>query len=194
MTAESYVSQGLALLPKGPAWPTGPDTLSGQLVAGWARGLARLDARIAALQDEADPRSTAELLIDWERDYGLPDECVLAFGGEQTIGQRRAALMASITSQGGQSIPYFVSVAAAIGHVVTIDEMHQATVDDSVDYPLYGADWNFVLVVNAGAETVTQWTVDDPIDQPLAWWGNSILECVLNHIKPAHTYMHFSYT
>ena len=55
------------------------------------------------------------------------------------------------------------------------------------------AAWAFAWAVNATSTTVNELTVDDTVDDPLAYWGNAILECVLERIKPAHTYVVFAY-
>ena len=52
---------------------------------------------------EADPRTTAALLADWERVYGLPTNCIAATGIAQSTAERRAALVSRVTMQGGQS-------------------------------------------------------------------------------------------
>lgn len=194
MTPEGYEDQVRALLPPGPAWPQGPDDPPMQLGSGWAYSVARMDAVIIGLVDEADPTTTYALLDDWERVAGLPDACELAFGGEQEIAQRRSALLARITSAGGQTAAYYISVAAAMGYDITITEFSEHTVDDDVDAEMNGQDWAFAWAVNATTTTVTEFSVDDTADDPLAWWGNAILECVFERIKPAHTTLIFSYS
>ena len=194
LTPDDYEGQALALLPPGPAWPRSPEAPPGQLAAGWGYSLARLDAAVMNLIEEADPRTTYELLTDYERVAGLPDLCELAFGGEQESGQRRDALLARLTSVGGQTPAYIVAVAAAMGYDITITEFHEHTVDDDIDYPLTDEDWVFAFEVNALGTTVNDFTVDGNVDDPLAYWGNAILECVLDRIKPAHTIVVYSYT
>ena len=41
------------------------------------------------LIDESDPRSTLEMLNDWERAFGLPDSCTDA---ADTLAERQNAL------------------------------------------------------------------------------------------------------
>jgi len=165
-----------------------------QLGAGWAYSVARMDAEINGLVDEADPTTTYALLDDWERVAGLPDACELAFGGEQEVGQRRAALLARITSAGGQTVAYYISVAAAMGYDITITEYTEHSVDGDVEAEINGQDWAFTWAVNAATTTVAESSVDGTADDPLAWWGNAILECVFERIKPAHTNLIFSYS
>lgn len=194
MTAADYLRQLQALLPPGPAWPRGDESIVGGLLAALAAELARIDGRAGQLLEEADPRATAELFLDWERVAGLPDACVLAFDGEQAIAQRRTALIGKLTTVGGQSPDYYIGLAAAIGYAVTITEFAEHSVNDDVEHPLYGAAWNFAWQVNAALNSITEITVDDTVEDPLAAWGNALLECVINRLKPAHTTVLFSYT
>ncbi len=160
-----------------------------------AEGLS-LDAvqgRAESLIDEADVRTAADLLADWERVAGLPDTCVFTPTVEPTPGQRRDAVVGKLTSQGGQRAEYFIQIALAAGFVVTVTEPHPHTVDDDVDLPVYDAPWRFAWYINAPAVTVRVFAVDDTVDDPLAIWGNAPLECVIRRYKPAHTQVLFAY-
>lgn len=192
MSRAEYLSQLQALLPQGPAWPREPDALLTRLLDGFAEEFARVDARADQLIDEADPRTTYELLADWERVAGLPGECVASLA--QTVEQRRAALVAKLVERGGQSRAYFIALAAKLGYTVTITEFDEWTFDSDVDAPLTGTDWRFAFQVNAPLNTVGEWTFDSDVDAPFAWWGNELLECAINNDKPAHTVALFAYT
>lgn len=190
MTAADYLAQEQALLPQGAAWPREAGAMLTKLLNAFADEFARIDGRALNLIEEADPRTTSEMLADWERVAGLPDSCVTT---SQTTAQRRAALVARLTTIGGQSPAYFIALAASLGFVITIDEFHLHTVNDDVNHPLYGQPWNFAWQVNAPLDTVGYLTVDDTVDDPLAWWGNDALECMINRLKPAHTHALFAY-
>jgi uncharacterized protein YmfQ (DUF2313 family) len=190
MTAEQYLAQLQALLPQGAAWPREPGVVLTDVLRAPAEELARADARAEQLVDEADPRTTLELLVDWERVAGLPDPC---FGESLTISGRRASLFQKLTELGGASRAYFISVAEAIGFTVTITEFTKHTVQHSVDHPIYGEQWNFVWQVNAPLHTVRAHTVQSGVDEPLATSGNQPLECVITALKPAHTFVQFKY-
>ena len=189
-----YLHQFQALLPHGPAWPQDDTAAPMRLLAALATELARVDGRAMQLVEEADPRTVAELFADWERVTGLPDACAVAFGGDQSMSQRRAALVGRLTTMGGQSSAYYVGLAAALGYAITISEFSEFSVNDNVEHPLYGAAWNFAWQVNAALNTVTEFTIDSTVDDPLAAWGNALLECVINRLKPAQTTVLFSYT
>lgn len=194
LTEPDYLRQLQALLPPGPAWPKDDSALLTRMLGGLAAELSRVDGRAWQLLEEADPRTVAELFADWERVAGLPDACAVAFGGDQTVAQRRAALVGRLTTLGGQSPAYFVGIAAALGYAITITEFSEHSVNDDVNHLIYGAAWNFAWQVNAVLNTVTEINVDSTADDPLAAWGNALLECVINRLRPAHTTVLFSYT
>ena len=194
LTETDYLRQLQALLPPGPAWSMDDDALLTRMLGGLAAELARVDGHAWQLLEEADPRTVAELFADWERVAGLPDVCAVAFGGDQAVAQRRAALIGRLTTTGGQSSAYFVGIAAALGYAITITEFGEHSVNGDVLHPIYGAAWNFAWQVNAALNTITEITVDSTADDPLAAWGNALLECVINRLKPAHTNVLYSYT
>ena len=75
MDSSAYLSQLLALLPPGDALAREPGSKLERLLTVPAAELARVDGRVEALLLESDPARTAEMLADWERALGLPDEC-----------------------------------------------------------------------------------------------------------------------
>jgi len=194
LTATDYRQQLQALLPPGPAWASDEASPITQLLDGLAPELARIDARVLQVVEEADPRTVAALFADWERVAGLPDACAAAFGGGQTDAQRRAALLGRITTLGGQSAAYFTGVANALGFAITITEFREHSVIDDVDAPFFAAEWPHVWRVNSALSTVLELTVDSTVDDPLAAWGNELLECVMNRLTPAQSTVFFSYT
>lgn len=194
VTSIDYLAQLQALLPLGPAWPKDADALLTRLLGGLSQELSRVDSRARQLADESDPRTVSELFADWERVAGLPDACVIAFAGDQSVAQRRAALVGRLATLGGQSAAYYISLAASLGYTVTVTEFQEHAVTDDVEHGLYGSAWNFAWQVNAALNTVIDITVDSSVEDLIAAWGNSLLECVIKRFAPAHTYVLFSYT
>jgi uncharacterized protein YmfQ (DUF2313 family) len=193
LTAADYLVQLQALLPQGFAWPRQADAALTKLLLAWADEMARIDDRAADLVEEADPRTTADLLADRERVAGLPDACVEALAGTQTTAQRRAALVAKLTTIGGQSAAYYIALAASLGYTITITEYKTFTVRSKVNDPLNDLPWRFVFTVNAPLNMVRRFTVRSSVNEPLAAWGNDLLECVISRLKPAHTHVLFAY-
>ncbi len=130
-------------------------------------------------------------LTDWERVLGLPDEC--AGGLAQTMGERMAAAVAKVRERGGQSRSYFVGVAAALGYAITIQEHDAFTCETACDQPICDEDWRYAWTVRAPETTIREFSCDSACTDPLASWGNALLECVINRLKPAHTHVIFSY-
>jgi uncharacterized protein YmfQ (DUF2313 family) len=190
-TINQYLRNLQTLLPQGRAWPTEAGAVLTKLLGGVAAGLARVHNRALDLVEEADPRTTVELITDWERICDLPDDCAPAGGG--TLAERRDAVVARITARGGQSRAFFIELAARLGYEITIDEFHPFTCDSSCDDPVNDEEWWFAWRVNAPEETVREFTCDSPCDEPLATWGNELLECNLSRLKPAHTTPIFAY-
>lgn len=184
-----YLGQLQALLPPGIAWPREEGTLLDTLNA-LAEEFARVDGRASDLREEADPRTTSELLPDWERAFGLPDPCVTI---PDTYGERIAALVEKVTRIGGQSPAYFIAVAARLGFTITITEFNPFTVEKTVEDTLTGEAWQFAWRVNAPPATVTYFSVVSYVSEPLADWGNGGLECAITRLKPAHTTVLYAY-
>lgn len=191
-TADDYTGLLLALLPDGPAWPKEPGSETAALCEGIAQEMARADARATRLIEESDPRTTNELLTDWERVCGLPTACMS--GISQTIDQRRGSLVARLTDIGGQRPVDYINAAALVGYTITITEFRPFTFQSPFNYPLYGTAWAWAWQVNAPATTRTWFNFQSSFCDPLSAWGNELLECIIKAKAPAHTTVIFSYT
>jgi len=180
------------LLPRGLAWPRERGTNLDNLITAEAVELTRVDRRVADMITESYPLTSGELLPDWERVTGLPDPCV---GTPDTVQKRREAVNRKLGATGGQSINYYIDVAARAGYTVTITEYTPFRVGlNAMGDPLASEDWAYAWQVNAPAETVRVFRAGQgSAGEALRTWGNEILECALNQVKPAHTYLIFAY-
>lgn len=198
-SAAAYQAQLAALLPRGRAWPRENGTALMQLMQAEGDELARIDGRASDLFEEADPRSTLELIEQWEHVAGLPDGCIAA---PDSIAERRAAIQARITAQGGQSVPYFVELAATIGFAVTIDEFAPFRIGGNVGSLLYDEPWAHVWRVNVQPPaidsgyglTLRYFRVGaSAVGERLVGFGSLDLECILRRAAPAHSIVIFAY-
>jgi len=192
LDAFAYLQQLQALLPTGLAWVRFQSAYLSALLSAIAEEFARIDARIDDLINEADPRTTYELITDWERLLNLPDPCVTQ---DLTIDQRRAAIFSKLTMHGGQSRPYFIGLAEALGYAgATIDEYLPAYCDGFCDDSLWSEDdkWTWQLNLPSDGATYIA-TCDGPCDVPLQSWGDEVIECRINQYKPGHTTVLFAY-
>lgn len=181
------------LPPPGRAWPRDAGTVQSGLWTAFA-DVAYLPHWQATwlLEGEANPAYAADLLLEWETDYGLPDPCTPL---NPTLEQRRAAVLAKMRAQGGQSIEYYVSVAAALGYAITITEFRpfRCSVSACGDL-LLGALWEFAWRINAPQITVRYFRLGQGAAQEPFWTvDNNELECRMRQIMPAHTFLMFQY-
>lgn len=180
------------LLPPSSIDPNGP-SISAELLAE-GNALDRALGYADQLLQEADPRTTAAMLVDWERVYGLPESCITQAGITQSISERRAALVAKVAMVGGQSKAFFIALAASLGYIIRITEWRPYTSELDTEYGVTDEPWQFVWQINAALNTVRDFTTDDDTEMALAVWGNTLMECVINRYKPAHTYVIFAYS
>ncbi|MCM8595124.1 YmfQ family protein [Accumulibacter sp.] len=180
------------LLPPASVDPNGP-SIGAELVADGA-ALDRALGYAEQALEESDPRTTAALLADWERVYGLPDPVLVAAGISQSFQERRSALVAKVTFQGGQSVAFYLALAATLGYTITITECHPETTEDDTEYPVRDEQYRFVWIVNAALYTVRDLVTEDDTEMATAVWGNALLESFLTRYKPAHTLVLFAYT
>ena len=110
-TATEFTKSLHDLLPNGRAWSREPGRRHSRLLAGIADELVRVQNRAGALIEEADPRTTSNLLPDWERVTGLPE-----FGYiPPDVPARRSTLAGKLAAQGGQNAAYFETIIEAMG-------------------------------------------------------------------------------
>lgn len=190
LNAENYLQQMQALLPNGLAWAKSSDTVLAKLLTAFAEEFKRVDYRADDLLNEADPRTTNELLAEWEYIAGLPDLCT---GIPPTIALRRELLVSKLTNVGGQSKQFYIDLAAKLGFTITITEFKRYRVNSRVNDPINGVDWAFVWRVNTEQNTIRKFKVSSRVNEPLASWGNAALECAITRLKPAHTHVQFAY-
>jgi uncharacterized protein YmfQ (DUF2313 family) len=160
---------------------------------------AQLDAFAAfveALMDEVDPRTTTALLDAWERVYGLPDAC----GGPDAsapIEQRRAALVAKVADVGGLSRAYFLDLGVKLGYQdTTISRYPLVTCESSCESPVRDDPrWRFAWQVNLPHEgdNYSVFRADSGCTTSVDSYLMGVLECVFQRLKPAHTFVLFTY-
>jgi uncharacterized protein YmfQ (DUF2313 family) len=154
---------------------------------------SRLQLRLNALIKEIFPCSTYELLPEWEATLGLPDPCT---GPLSTIAQRVAAVCAKFAARGGQSKNYYEQIAESLGIQISITEFAPFRVGiNRAGDPLNSEAWAFAWEITSDQFNMIYFRTGVSVTRdPLREWGNQLLECVMNAIKPAHSILHFSYT
>lgn len=192
MTVDQYQEHLRSLLPPGRALDDGRAGELTLLLQALAAEYSRVDGRGDVLIDESIPSGTTELLADWERNAGLPDNCTPA---GQSVDARRAALVSRLTSNSGPSIPYLLSLAESLGYTVNIVERRERRFGADVGTYYGGSDWQFVWEVHAPLNSVVYRRFgNSAYGEAYATWQNDVLECVMRQHAPAHTKVNFIYT
>ena len=188
----NYKKTLLGLLPLGLAWPREPGTNLDNFITAIAEEPNRVAERVQDMLTESYPLMSSELLTDWERITGLPEGCQ---GAPDTLQARREAVDQKLATTGGQSKQFYIDLAAKIGFEVTITEYSPFKVGrNATGDALNGDNWAYAWQINAPEETIREFkTGRSAVGEPLRYWGNELLECVISRVKPAHTYVLFAY-
>jgi uncharacterized protein YmfQ (DUF2313 family) len=181
------------LMPTGPVWPRDADAVQTQVFAALVQLYTANAESAAGLLVDAFPATTDFLLPEWEETLGLPDPCA---GEAPTLALRQAQVLARFTADGGQTVDYFIRIAATLGYDITITQFAPFRVGVStVGSPLYGDAWAFAWQVNVPQFTIDYFAVGKgTVGEPLATWGNTVLQCELQRLSPAHTTVIFNYS
>jgi len=200
-----------SLLPPGEFFRLERDGDWGDTLGGLAEELARIhNIALEWIIEETDPRTAGDsrspdnkfnyggLLADWERVLGLPEpDCAIE---ALTIEARRLQAAAKISATGGATAAYLVAVAARAGYAITIDANSDGPHpfrcgSTGCDEPIRGLAWAWAFIVNGQlAQALYFRAGTSGCDEPLIDWGNDLLECLINKLKPAESLPHFVYT
>jgi uncharacterized protein YmfQ (DUF2313 family) len=210
-SGNDYAQQLVSLLPRGPAWSRDPGSTLMRAVIGLAQYWGFVDSRAAdLLETESDPRTTWELLPDWERAWGLPDPCVAE---PVSPDDRRSALVANMTMLGGQSRAFFYGIADQLGYHITITEYspyicgisragdtrgldpdHQP---NAYRWHLGPGEMRYAWSIHVDALRLTYFRTGQSmcgVDRLLRIGIATDLECIFRRWKPAHTDIIFDYS
>lgn len=195
---ERYSQLMRKLLPSGWAWvrKNDPDSFLYKLFDSASIEYCRVDERARELIKEVDPRSSLELLPDWERLLGLPDECDPA--EEQSVQERRTRVIQLLTTRGGQNEQFYKELAANFGFDVDVisaeDQPPFLAGQGKAGYRLTNGTWRYAFVIKAPAEFLTYFRAgQSTAGDRLVTIGNDTLQCLMEKYKPAHTVVLFSF-
>lgn len=190
------------LFPRGWAWRIYKDSVFAKLVDSLGVEPARIEERGFDFLDEMDPRTTFEMLDNWERLLALPDECTPP--GDPTLYERRVRVIQKLTTGGGQSRNFFKTIAEQLGYdadiidVVNFQDFRVGTarVGDRLTNGTTANDggWAYTFMVQAPAELVRPFRVgQSTVGQRLVLVENETLECVIRKFAPAHVTVLFAF-
>jgi uncharacterized protein YmfQ (DUF2313 family) len=184
MDAEAYLAQLRALLPPGAALSREAGSPLLGMLGVTAAELARVDARGAQLLAEAVPDTANEILAEWERAFGLPDECSAAL---TLIEQRRAALVARVTERLSPNLPTIEALSRAFGVRASVVEHRPHTCEMGCETPVNDEAWAHAWTLWGSGRVVSEASCEDDCEQPLRLWADLPHECAVRRLAPAHT-------
>jgi uncharacterized protein YmfQ (DUF2313 family) len=189
---DDFANVLVRLQPRGRIWDNGPDSLMARLRVGQAALMAQFNGTLAQLTERESYPPTSELLLPaWEQAFGLPDPCTPL---NPTIQRRQQALAARVAAQGGLSIGDITAIAAALGYTITITEFWTGKFGMPFGSSFGSQAWDFTWQVSAPELTVEYAKFGETaFGEPYAEWGNTVLQCTLNRIKPPQTNLIFVY-
>lgn len=184
---ERYLEQLQALMPRGRAWTRDPDALLTKLLRGLARSLAALDLKAVQLLADADPARTTDLIEEWEKLAGLPDDCTEPLSG---LAVRRAAVLDRLVARADLNPATIIALAASYGLTVTVDEHDQARAGLIAGLDVSGGKWRYVWWVTISADSSRFFNVLSDVVTPLLDFDVSgEFQCRLRKLSPAHTHL-----
>lgn len=145
-----------------------------------------------ALFTEIFPETSYALLADWENTYGI------VFDIDISYGTRIDNLLTKISAIGGESLSYFISLAAGLGYTISIDEFvpFMAGWNEAGD-KLYKDEIVYCWQVNAAGISGKSQYFESGIScagDSLNYFSEAFLEKLFQKLKPAHTACIFNYT
>lgn len=189
-----FVTELGNLFPPGKAWAwtRDPSSVGYALLEGIADTQAATHARKNQLLVDAFPATTVELLPEWQASVGLPDPCA---GPDQSYPEAIAHLLARLENQGGQSIPYLVAYALALGFAITITPFTTARFGMRFGASrFWSVAWANAIQINAPETTISVARFGaSRFGDRYRTWGNAVLECELKRIAPGHLILIFAY-
>jgi len=156
-----------------------------------AQELTRIQIKIYEISTEDDLETTTNLIEQWEKALGIPDEC---FSNTVSIDQRRKQIVAKFAKMNVQTEDDFISLAKYFGYNITISygDVHGTF---PITFP-----WVFALDGRAARHTMIIRFVDInkpgstfPWIFPVVWGEPNIIICLFEHLKPANVKIVWQY-
>jgi uncharacterized protein YmfQ (DUF2313 family) len=178
-------AQSLAdLMPPGEFWRAFniTDSTSRKLLLGLATEIIRAQAYIESVANNYVPNRTTSFIDDWEKLVGIPDDCFtkegIENGNQVDDAGRRRDIIVKLAKMNLQTEQDWIDLAAFFGFEITINNSTGGF-----------NNFKWEIIFSGVDETGWDYTWDFP-------WGNSfvtLLECVFEEQRPAHTLLVFNF-
>ena len=196
--ADAVAGALLKLFPRGVAWVWDPSRRLYKFARGLADEVARAHNKLSALIDEADPRTTTDLIEDWERVAGLPEPCDP--DPSTALADRRAILHGKLAAVGGQDPSYYKGIIDTItGEDCTITEWGLTGgfyAGATAGTALYnkGTWWHTWSIAIPNTD-VSYFSAGSTAGTAVATYPSTVSQamCIIQRIRPAHTVVFFTF-
>jgi len=188
-TPEDYQAALLAAYPPGIIFPRDPNSIRGRLMLAAGDALSRAEGTAVDLfVQELDPRTATFMFPEWVALTGVTEQP----SHDETV----ALIMTRLLNLGGQSIDYFIAVAASIGYAITLVKHRPRRFGLAHFGDAFGlGDWAFVWdVVSALVQLRPRTFGSGRFGEPFATWANERLEQIIRRFAPGHSLVRFIYT
>lgn len=200
---ERYANVIKKLLPVGLAFE---QVKKHAIFSGLAGEFCRIEERATVLLNEIDPRTADELLSDWEKLLGIPDECTPA---DQDIAERRTQAAQKLGNIGGISKRFYEELGLLLGYEIEVDRITDFRVGrrrvghaltntqevrqimrvgtSRVETQLRTPGWIFFFTAKLPITAAEYFRVGSHrVEEQLVVFSNELLQCTIRKLKPAH--------
>lgn len=195
---QKYTELILNLFPNGIAWRKDEGSTLHKLASTIAPEFTVIDDITKNMILEADPRTTWDLLTDWENMLGLPDHCSMQAPIDEplTLEDRRRIVLQKLTTGGGSNESFFQEICRQLGYdgikVRSFYPYRMGTARMGDRFTNSG--WEYVFEVQSPLSLNRKFRMgQNRMGDRLAQFGNPVLECTIEKLKPAHTTVIFNF-
>lgn len=179
----------IGLLPRGFAWFTGRCGNWWKLFGGFGAGLQSVYNLFCDLAKQMSPMTTSSF-AEWENELGLPKKGIVR---DSSIGRLEEIYRIS-RKKGGNTVPYFKSVASLFGRYSEIYEYWKnPEVFEGVDFGEDDPNFYWMVAIESRHDDWHICTCNDTCNDYLQEWWFAPLEAMFDLIKPAHTKLLYKY-
>lgn len=150
--------------------------------------LDRLVANAEALLAELFPTGAYETLVAWERNYGV------APGQEDPLQLRRNRVIQKMRELGRLDPSYFVGLAAGLGYIIVIEELHPMMAGWGYAGGELGdddSDWCWRVWYTESDNGYYFRAGESEAGENLSYGYFVVLQEMFNNLKPADTFVEF---
>jgi len=168
------------------------DSTLRKILIGLASEWLNFRSKINEVSNEYNPKTTTQLIEEWEQFVGIPDNCIPV---ASTIEQRRLNVLLKLAGINATTEKQFKNVASILGYNIEVS--------NGVSTSTFPLTLPFLLISEASAPFTIVITLPSSIKPngfaltfpfTLTSQQPAILDCLFNKLKPANTQLFFRYS